>query len=105
MGLSESDQKMVEKMNARWRKHRDATEQIEVQNISMMEPLPSRDPRPGPEKRPVGHIHVEGHRKNGPLLESPPQESGVGHRSLGILDQALRLGGKIEWGARHERKT
>ena len=49
MGLSESDQKMVEKMNARWRKHRDATEQIEVQNISMMEPLPSRDPRPGPE--------------------------------------------------------
>eukprot|EP00435_Cladocopium_sp_Y103_P035189 s1072_g9.t1 len=41
-GLSEADQKVVQ-MNRRWKEHRDvATEPIEVQNISMMEPLPSR---------------------------------------------------------------
>ena len=42
-GLSEAEKKKVENMNARWKEHRDAaTEPIEVQNISMMEPLPSR---------------------------------------------------------------
>eukprot|EP00435_Cladocopium_sp_Y103_P002487 s324_g1.t1 len=42
-GLSEADQKVVQKMNRRWKEYRDvATEPIEVQNISMMEPLPSR---------------------------------------------------------------
>ena len=42
--LGEADKRIVEKMNARWREHRDAaTEPVEVQNIcSMMEPLPSR---------------------------------------------------------------
>ena len=41
--LGEADKRLVGKMIARWREHRDAaTEPVEVQNISMMEPLPSR---------------------------------------------------------------
>ena len=41
-GVSEADKRMVDKMNAHGREHRDvAMESTEVQNISMMEPFTS----------------------------------------------------------------